>query len=127
MLHAVDLGLASHCVARVFIEVVRDNLHGRNWHAKLRDLQGRLKAHGKTSGHKIDGDLSFERINTKGDWPKQKAKAANTRHMTRFALLLCQEFNSGSAHDMRRLGVMQQLVRFCDIVENEGRLLTESA
>ena len=127
VLHAVDQGLASHCVANVFIEVMRDSLVGTNWHEKLRDLQDKLKAHGKTSGHKIDGELTFERIKTKGEWPKLKAKAANTRHISRFALRLCQEFNSGSAHDMRRLGVMQQLVRFYDIVETEGRFLTETA
>ena len=49
------------------------------------------------------------------------------RQLARFALELAVEYDTGSPHDRRRVGVCQALVDFYGILESEKQLLTEAA
>ena len=73
---------------------------------------------------KVQGDLTYERIKTSGDWPKLKAKAAATRHLLKFAAKLASTYNSGNVHDKRRLAVIELLVEFYNILEHGAPSLT---
>ena len=70
---------------------------------------------------KLQGALTYERIKTSSEWPKLKAKAATTRHMSRFAKYLAEKHDSGSTHDRRRRLAADMLVVFYDIVEKRPR------
>ena len=74
----------------------------------------------------LPGGLTVERLRTQGGWPKLGGKAAQLRHCARFASEVAGQHDSGSAHDRRRLAVVQLLVRFYDLVEH-GDMFFNSA
>ena len=76
---------------------------------------------------RVDGKLSWQRVQAPGGWPIFKGKGASTRKLVRYALRLATEFNSGSEHDLLRLGVAQTLSRMYDIMYEESRFLSASA
>lgn len=121
-LHTVDQGVAVHAIANVFVEIMALGIWGSTQQIQSEGLQREIDAwyrgqSKKIKASKVQGRLLYERIKTTSDWPKLKAKAAATRHLSRFALVLAEQHNSGSLHDRRRLAVMQLLVEFYDIVE----------
>ena len=67
------------------------------------------------------GKLTFERIKTQKQLPKLKAKAAATRHLTCYAVNLCEIHNSGTLHDRRRLACCKFIARFCEVVARDER------
>ena len=75
----------------------------------------------------MQGKLTVERVRTKGGWPKLKAKAAATRHLSTFALYLATTYDDGSDHDRRMIAVCQLLDRFYQIIDKEGQLLSDAA
>ena len=75
----------------------------------------------------MEGKLTPQRVRTSGDWPKLKAKGANTRHLVPYTLALAQANNSGNDHDNSRVALCQILDRFYTILESEGRWLSEAA
>jgi hypothetical protein len=90
------------------------------------DLKSWYKSATKeTKASKIQGTLTYERIKTSGDWPKLKAKAAATRHLSRYAAYLAAKYDSGSTHDRRRRAVSETLVAFYDIVEQGPDVLSQ--
>ena len=95
----------------------------------LERLEKRLKAHYKSTNatSQVLGKLNFERIKTSGIWPKLKAKADATRHLSLFALELAIEFDSGSPHDRRRVGVAQCLHEFYESIGAGGMFLSDDA
>ena len=66
------------------------------------------------------GQLTVKRLKTDNAWPKIKSKAAVVRHLAAFALHLAVKYDTGSAHDRRRVGICQLLQRFYEILENEN-------
>ena len=73
---------------------------------------------------KIDGRITVERVRASGDWPCLKGKAAATRHLVPFCVMLAERFNSGSVHDQRRLVLCRALQKSYDIMKNADRFLT---
>ena len=123
VLHAVDLGVACHITANIFIEAMADGVFGDgNQDARLEHLQNDLVQYYNDNKdvHRIAGELGFSRIRTSGEWPKLKAKGAQTRHICRYALKLAQENNKGTEHDNDRLVVIQLLCKYYDILESDG-------
>lgn len=129
ILHTVDLGVASHVVANIFLEVMRLGCWGATHKVQLegltKDMQEWYKAQKNIS--RLQGRLTIERLRTTGGWPKLKAKAAATRHLTRYALVLAQRHDSGSVHDRQRLAVAQLLVSFYDVLDQNGMFLSPTA
>ena len=76
----------------------------------MAELHAFYKATRETA--RIQSNISIERLRTSGDWPKLKAKAAATRHCTKFALHLASKHCDGSEHNLRRLAVVQCLNYF---------------
>lgn len=66
-----------------------------------------------------EGRLTIERLLTSGHWPKFKAKAAATRHLARYALLVDL--------DRRTTLVAQLLVRFHTLIDHEDTPKVSSA
>ena len=126
-LHIVDLCVASHVIANTFIEIM--NLWPGNQAARVARLEREIKEW--YSEHKckypVQGKLSWDRLRTSGDWPKLKAKGATTRVLSRFSLQLALRHDSGNQHDRRRTAVNQLLVRYYDLLDEEGRYLSTSA
>ena len=69
----------------------------------------------------LQGKPTWERIRTSGDWPKLKAKAANTRYLVRYACHLAEKHNDSSLHDRRRLACCQYLKHVYDVVSGDDR------
>ena len=131
VLHTVDQGVASHIVANVLWafavcrkvfggntqkeQVANLFAHMNRWYAKVKE---------KT---KLQGKLTVERLRTKGDWPKLRAKAAATRHLARYALQLCHEFGRAAEEDRKMVAVCQLLVRFYEIMDSESQFLGAAA
>lgn len=83
---------------------------------------------------RIQGALTADRVRPSGEWPKLRAKAAQTRHIARFALPLMQTFGSINSledfvklHDRLALGVIQQLVRFYQLLDENPKFATAEA
>lgn len=129
VLHAVDLGIASHIIANIFVEVMQLKHWGPNLKLQTDGLASALADWYRQNKdkHRIQGKLSIDRIRTRGGWPKLKAKGAATRHLSHFALHLAQQYDSGSLHDKQRIAVVQLLVRFYTILECEGVCLSPHA
>ena len=102
---------------------------GSTQEINLGRLEARLKAHYKSTKatSQVQGKLNLERIKTSGNWPKLKAKAAATRHLSLFALELAIEFDSGSPHDRRRVGVAKCLHEFYGLIGAGGMFLSDDA
>ena len=131
VLHCVDQGVASHIVANVFWLFIKRKVFAPHLTQgqQVPKLYSAMQAHYKESKEtsKIQGKLTVERIKTKGDWPKLKAKAAATRHLATFALHLIRKYGDGSLHDKRVLGVCQLLCGFYEIIRDEGMFFSAAA
>ena len=127
VLHTVDQGVASHIIGNVFIECMQS--HGTNQEARMSWLQKEVLSWGKRfkPGSKLQGKLTFERLKTDGGWPKLKAKAAATRHLSHLALEMAQNHCSGSQHDRIRVRICDLLVRFYVLLDKEGVFMSSNA
>ena len=122
VLHACDLGVASHLVANVIVECLPfypGSTDAERTAAVEVDLNDWI-----SPKHRIHGRLTFSRLRTSGDWPKLKAKGADTRHLVPFALHLAEKHNSRSTHDKRRLACCQLMNEFYGHLENGGDFLS---
>jgi hypothetical protein len=128
VLHAIDQGLAIHIAGNVLFEIA-ETLAGTTRSARTKALDHILKAwyKGNKIEHRIEGKITPERVKVSDDWPKFKAKAAPVRAMAPFLLKLSIDNNSGSTHDLRRVGVCQLLCRFYDILKDEDLFLADHA
>lgn len=128
VLHALDQGVTSHIIGNIWFEVMGAKFGG-SLAEQVKALQADIKAWHKANGRKLalEGKLTPQRVRTSGDWPKLKAKGANTRHLVPYTLALAQANNSGNDHDNRRVALCQILDRFYTILESEGRWLSEAA
>ena len=100
VLHAVDQGLASHVVANALVELSQP--WGPNQAARAAALDRNIQDWYKTCERrpsKVQGKLTWERLKTSNDWPKLKAKAAATRHLSRFALEEAKKFDEALPED----------------------------
>lgn len=127
ILHSVDLGIASHIVANIFwLLAVKRSVFGPGTASdKIKLLAANLDRWYKDTKCKsrLQGALSVDRIRTSKGWPKLKGKAAQTRHLARYALHLMRTFGGRTDHDKRVLGVVQLLVRFYEICDAESMFL----
>ena len=130
MLHAVDLGVGvtAHAVANVMFEVLP--FYGGNMAEQVKNLQKALldwyKEHKIAS--RLEGKLTLDRLRcASSSFPKLKAKAAASRNMVPFAVLLATKHNSGSDHDVRRLKMIEELAVFYDTLKGEGRFFSRPA
>jgi len=130
ILHVADQGVTSHLLGNIFFEIVAERGFGKP------DIAGNLMAleqdmkkwYQKTQDRsQLRGQLKVERLKTSNEWPKLKAKAAATRHLAKYGLLLAERFNSGSEHDRRRAAAAKLMCRFYEIIEGEGSQLPASA
>ena len=96
-------------------------------HAKqVKQLQLAMQEYYKNSkvASRMDGSLTLDRLRTKGQWPKLKAKAAAVRNLIPFVAALARQHNSGSDHDRRRLEIANDLNLFYDTLRSEGQILS---
>ena len=125
VLHAVDQGVTSHLIANVLwiMVVVRACLGGRNQKERVELLIAHLNAWYKDvhCKSKVQGKLNVDRLRTKGGWPKLKAKAAATRHMTHYALYIMVNFGSAETNDRCMLALCQLMVRFYELISSHSR------
>ena len=79
----------------------------------------------KFKGSKVQGKLTVERVRTGKGWPKLKAKAAATRQLAPYALLLMQTF--GGPEDRPILALCQLLNRFYELISHQSMFLSDDA
>ena len=138
VLHCVDQGVASHIIANVIwiLVVLRGCLGGRNFGERIKLANDHLKAWQKRMQckNRLRGTLTQERVRQSGDWPKFKGKAAETRHMARYALYMIQEFGRMDSlddftrlHDQLAAGVCQHLVSFYDLLYSQSQHVSPAA
>ena len=137
-LHCVDQGVASHVIGNIIwiIAVVRNVFGGRTYDIRMSNCAANLKALYKTTKAKypLQGKLTLERVRATGDWPKLRAKAAQTRKLAVYALYLISTFGQPASldeftrnHDQLALGVAQLLVRFYEILDSESQFMRSAA
>lgn len=132
-LHVMDLGLAAHVVANTLWETVLGKKWGhstqdKNVEALERDMKTWGKANKVTT--RIQGQLTKERIcpkDTGSGYPKLRAKGAATRKLAEYSLELARRFNTGSTHDLLRLGVNETLCRYYNVLSTQGQFLDDDA
>ena len=76
---------------------------------------------------RLQGHLTQERLRTSKAWPKLKAKAAATRYIAQYVLCLWLEHGGSSVVDRTILGVIQLLVEFYKLLEEESMFLARAA
>ena len=128
-MHTMDQGVTSHVVGNILCEVMdldetatTQAQRAANMHDSLEEW---YKANKVTC--RIDGKLTYIRVKKSGDWPKFLGKAAATRHLVPFALMLARMHNSGSDHDRLRLGAIEALDQVYKILYNENRFLSSAS
>ena len=132
VLHTVDQGIASHIIANIcwLLAVVRGVFGGSTQQEKIKNLYKHMNdwhKNNKTCKSKLQGTLTVERIRTSGGWPKLKAKAAQTRHLSKYAFHLICTFGTTSDYDRKVTAVCQLLVRFYEMLDNEAKFLGAAA
>ena len=125
VLHTADLGFSAHVAGNIFDEVCRqhvfvDGTYEQNIAALNKELDIWYKANKVDS--RIQGALTKDRIRTGSSWPKLKAKAAATRHVIPFCLLLAQKYL-----DRRRVALCQQLCAFYSLMDTQAMFLDDEA
>jgi len=74
ILHCLDLGVSSHLIANVLVEIMLLGQWGPNRESHMKGLVADIKqwyrAH--KNAHKLQGELVFTRLRTQADWPKLK-------------------------------------------------------
>lgn len=137
-LHTVDLGLAQHIVANViwYVAILLNAFGGATYAERIKRCAEHLKRwYSRTRcDSKLQGKLTQERVRADGEWPKLRAKGANTRKLARYALDLMLQFGDVNslddfrkAHDQLAIGVCQCLVEFYDILTSESMFLSAAA
>ena len=78
--------------------------------------------------NQIQGQLTPQRVRTTSDWPKVKAKAAQTRALAHYALYLVTTFgNMDNEEEKLAMGVATLLVEFYTIMSAEDMFLSDAA
>jgi hypothetical protein len=137
VLHCVDQGIGSHIIANIIwiIAIIRAAFGGRTYAERVANCQTNLKQWYKRTNCKsrLAGPLTLERVRASGEWPKLRAKAAQTRHLARYALYLMVTFGQMNSlddftklHDSLALGVIQSLVSFYELLDTSGEHLSSA-
>ena len=138
VLHAVDQGLASHIDGNVIwhIGVIRNSFGGSTYADRIKNTSENLRQWYRSTRtkYKLQGGFTKERVRPTSDWPKLRAKAAQTRYLVRYCLHLMQTFGDfvsidpfARLHDKLALGVCQLMVEFYDVLEANSMFLTADA
>ena len=126
VLHALDQGVSTHVTANTCIDVCEQGHWGGNQQLQLKGLQRELEewCDEHRERFRLQGELTWARLRTSNDWPKLKAKAAQVRHICRFALYLAEKYRRRCAryndHDTRRFVVCKLLCRYYEILSEDG-------
>ena len=115
--HTAHLGIGSHIIGNVMWPCLVDRVCGGttqedNVNGLMDSKKQRYSENKETN--RIQGKLTVDRVRTQGGWPKLKAKAAATRHLTRTALVLAQKHLSWKA-----VAVAHLLVQFYELIGRE--------
>jgi len=130
VLHAVDLGVASHVIGNIFWRCVTMRAWGgRTNEENMKKLEMELNEWYKERKEKsqLQGKLTIARVRTDKGWPKLKAKGAATRHLAEFALVIAKKYLGTSTRERKELAVIQCLVNFYRIISSEGMYLSDEA
>ena len=128
VLHTVDQGVTAHILGSIMHEC-SDSM-GSNKDERAKGLHADLKGWYKKQGpaiYKIKGKITPERLKSGSGFSKFKGKAAETRHLSAYAVNLAERFHDGSEHSSRRLAVAQLLDRFYVILKSNGMFLPSDA
>ena len=132
-LHAVDQGIASHIIANVlwYFTVIKRVLGGSTQQDAVKRLDKRIRDGYKEvkCASKLQGELTLERLRASAAvFPMLKAKAAQTRHLARFALAFAQKYaDMESKLDRTILCIITLLVRFYELLHENSQFLGASA
>ena len=124
-LHTVELGVGSHILGNIMWECVTKHAFGGSTIAtniNLLDAKMKQWMKDKKIKHRFRGKLTKDKLRTDGGWPKLKSKAAPVRSLAQFAVDLAEEHL-----DESRAVVARQLVRFYEILNENGLFLTDAA
>ena len=120
VLHTVEQGIGSHIVGNVLwtFGVLRNMFGGNTYAQRVARMDTHMRAWYRANRipDKLQGPLTVERLRSSKEWPKLKAKAAQTRQLARYALTLVREFGDDSMMDTLALGVCTCLVRFYEVL-----------
>ena len=106
-LHTVDQGVASHIIGNVFwlIAVKRRAFGGASQDEQIKNLDKHMRQWYKDTKAEstVQGKLTKERVRTSKKWPKLKAKAAATRHLSAYVVFLMDTYGTDEDEQERAL------------------------
>ncbi|CAK0891752.1 unnamed protein product [Prorocentrum cordatum] len=75
ILHCLDLGVSSHLIANVLVEIMARGQWGPNRESHMQGLVADIKQWRRSHklAHRLQGELVFARLRTQADWPTLKA------------------------------------------------------
>jgi hypothetical protein len=134
----VDQGIGSHIIANIIflIAIVRGCFGLGTYNERMAKCNANLKIWYKKEKcrKRLQGPLTLARVRPSGDWPKLRAKAAQTRYLAKYALHLMLTYGLVASmdewtrtHDQLALGVCQLLVRFYEILNTEAQFFSDPA
>ena len=116
VLQKVDFGAASHIIGNVlWLRAVKRRISsGDTMKARVESLQQHLNEWYRPTKCtcRVQGQITVDTLRSDGLWPKLRAKAAATRHLAPFTLMIIEEQMDGSVHDREAVAVSKLLVVF---------------
>ena len=76
---------------------------------------------------RVQGQITVEALRSDGSRPKLRAKAAASRHLAPYALMLIEVHMDGSVHDREAVVVRRWLMEFYTLIQQESMLLSVEA
>ena len=126
-MHCLNLGIEGHLFGSIFHTLVYDGAMPGTADARvnaiweiIRSEYRRLKSKCRMS--RLQRSLWCNVNSPHADFPFLKLKAAENKDLVPVMVTLCNMYNSGSPRDIARLGVVVQLARFYDIINNSDAL-----
>ena len=130
VLYCLDLGVTGHVLGNILWETVLNRdwgfpNHDENCKALEQDLRAWYKS--TKCCNRLQHELTKERLRQDGQYPKLRAKGAETRHLAKYGLEIARRFSNGSEHDQLKVLVAERTVTLYDIMAEEGRFMSEDA
>eukprot|EP00959_Pyramimonas_sp_CCMP1952_P455991 9472441-Pyramimonas_sp.AAC.1 len=129
VLHAADLGMSASIIGNILWETVANHMWGATTiQGNVKLLADDLKKWYESTKCpvRLQGELTKDRLRPDGKYPKLKAKAAATRYLADYALLLAKRFNDGTGHSSLKIHVADNLVQFYNLMSEAGQFFNDA-
>ena len=133
ILHAWDQGVWSHLAGSFLKDVIFDSYKHLPRHAALAEVWQKIQTYYAVLNTRVRlSNLTLamivgDALKPDSNWPKLKAKAAETRHLIPILCQIAEDLNDGSSHAKHRYETLKQATNLQKIIELEGMFMSQTA